>query len=57
MVLGKQLAKNLPEPVPGIAFCKVDHPSSGFRYQDHVQSLKVAIEEATKIKALVSSVN
>lgn len=57
VVLGKQLAKNLPEPVQGIAFCEVDHPSSGFRYQDHAQSLDMAIEEATRTKALVSGTN
>ena len=56
VVLGKQLAKNLPAPVDGITFCKVNHPSSGFKYEDHAQSLMNAIEDAKKMKLLDAAV-
>ena len=56
IVLGKQLAKNLPAPVDGITFCKVNHPSSGFKYEDHAQSLMNAIEEAREMKLMDAAV-
>lgn len=56
VVLGKQLARNLPAAVDGIVLCEVNHPSSGFKYQDHVQSLVDAIEEAKGIKLLDAAV-
>ena len=56
VVLGKQLGKKLPASVKGITFCKVDHPSSGFRYQDHLESLRNAIATARKTKGLAVGV-
>lgn len=57
VVLGRQLAKNLPPPpVDGITFCKVNHPSSGFKYENHAQSLMNAIEEARDMKLLDAAV-
>jgi hypothetical protein len=52
VILGKQLARNLPAPLDGITMCKVNHPSSGFKYKSHVQSLVDAIEEAKRRKLL-----
>jgi len=56
VVLGRQLAKNLPAPVDGITMCKVNHPSSGFKYESHAQSLMSAIETAKKMKLLDAAV-
>ena len=56
VVLGKQLARNLPAQVDGVALCKVTHPSGGFKYKDHVQSLVDAIEEAKRRKLLDAAI-
>lgn len=56
VVLGKQLARNLPAPVDGLVLCKVTHPSGGFKYKDHVQSLVDAIEEAKRRKLLNAAI-
>ena len=56
VVLGKQLAKHLPAPVDGITLCKVNHPSSGFKYKDHAESLMNAIEDAREMKMLNAAV-
>jgi hypothetical protein len=52
VVLGKQLAKYLPAPEAHVTVCKVRHPSGGFKYRDHLQSLKEAVQEASERKCL-----
>ena len=56
VILGKQLARNLPAPLDGITMCKVNHPSSGFKYESHVQSLVDAIDEAKRRKLLDAAI-